>query len=183
MRVNGSFFIVFFGACSLYVGDLMADTLRLGQGTMAIGGKIATPFELDFRGDTKWKVDFEPTFDYFISSRFSVGGGLNFAYTPVDTQASERGPFVWGFRAGFKYYLPITERLLVFTGFGVDLAQNDLALVSVRWGFEVPFGLLFALNENVGVVFSVPVRVQCRSITFFNKLVVNPGYFGVLAIF
>lgn len=167
----------------LCASNLSADMLKLDSGAMAIGGKIATPFEFDYRGDSKWKIDFEPTFDYFISSRVSVGGGLSFAYMPVDTQASERSPFVWGFRAGFKYYYPFSDRIFGFTGFAVDLAQNDLALVSVRWGFEVPFGLLFALNENVGIVFSVPVRVQCRSTTFFNKLVVNPGYFGVMAVF
>jgi len=176
-------FSILLASLALCSSPSSAEGLVLEHGTMALGGKIAFPFEVDYRGETKWKFEFEPTFDYFVSQNFSLGGGVHFTTTPIDSAATQKGPLVWGFHGGFKYYQRFTDSIVGFTGFGLNLTQNDMALVSVRWGFEVPIGLLVSLNENIALVFNVPVRVACRSTTFFNKLIINPGYFGVSAFF
>jgi long-subunit fatty acid transport protein len=183
MQAKLSSFFSLFVVCAYLSIPCAADILELKQGTMMLGGEFSLPFEYNYKDEIQFKIDFKPAFDYFVLDNFSVGGSLKLAYTAVDAAADERGPVVWGFHAGFKYYPRFANNLYGFTGFQLFLEQNDLDLVSSRFGFEVPLGLMWALNERVALIFSIPVKVQCKSTVFFDKVVVAPGYFGVAAFF
>ena len=158
-------------------------SIRLQSGTMLLGGHFRMPIEYNYQHQSSLKLDFGPEFAYFVLQGFSVGGRVGLAYTPLDASTAPRAPVLWDASVLVKYYYEMVDNLYLFTGLDLGLSDNEFVLVELRWSLGFPLGVLWAVNEHVGLVFGAPVKVQFKTTSFFEKVVVTPGYFGLVGFF
>lgn len=71
-------------------------------------------------------ANISPGFGYFVSDRFSIGLELGYQDVWYRNDSFKLGGAIYSVGANFKYYFPITDRLLFGLGLGLGYANFSL---------------------------------------------------------
>jgi len=157
---------------------------------MAAEGSFTFPIKRDNDYHTSVHMSLYPKYGYFVLDNFLLRGTADIAVRLLDTnpRSAENERIIWNLGIEGQYYFPTRTQFFPYLGFGFSLGMNGKTLSSLRWNLDFPIGVLWLINDFVGVNLGVPIRLgfAARSVTGANAIanvIVSPGVLGVVGFF
>lgn len=183
MKMRIALLVVLFIAINQ--STLASKSFELAPGQISVGGNFQIPIEYTKNNLLSVSFQLDPEIGYFVAQGVLLSFGMitETALYRSDNSLSKSWLVIWGGHTDVRYFIHLGSEFYPYFGFGVGVKVNNLTLVTLRWSFEVPLGLLWAVNEHVGIHFAIPITVEGSVVSVFEKLRVAPAYLGLMAFF
>lgn len=163
-----------------------AEDMNLEAFRISASGAGLTQIVVDKNRNMRVDVEVAPEVGVFVYEGLEVFGRLRLT-GPIFVNAAssfQQNPITFGASLGARYFLDTGTSFYPYAGMslGVDAVET---LGARYWTFEIPIGVMVALNESVGLTLGAAFKTET---TFFDNI--SPslfyfpmGIFGVKALF
>ena len=168
------------------------DRLSSHAGVLTLGGRFA--FELNHvnpdggASRTGVMLNFSPSFGGFVVKNLLLEGVLGIKVGLGELYDDLRSPKVVSFAFGVQYLFNFRSIVVPYLGVrfgpGFSIPWSDAQDTTVSLGFQLPLGILIALNEHVGLCLGTELSIAVGVSGDESTVITMPiGYLGVNAYF
>lgn len=164
---------------------VMAEITKLKQHDISAGGKLALPIILDANYNFNLHLKLAPEVSYLVLDYWDVFLESNIDARVLTSEDTLGRPTQvrWGFKLGSRYYFPLLDHLVLYTGAGYHFNLINNWPETFIHGFDVMTGLLVAIDQRFFLDFQIPISMNFDRGANFKQLEITPSFLGMRVYF